>query len=362
MALSVTDALRALVGVPDPLLEYGDHVLVAVSGGPDSLALLHALDSLRIDIGLLGLSAAHFHHGLREQEADDDAAFVADFCAARGIACIAARADVAREAAQAHVSIQQAARAARYGFLARAAQECGANKVATAHTQDDQAETVLMNVLRGTGTDGLRGIPARRGQYVRPLLGTSRADTEAYCAAHALLPRRDSSNSDPSHYTRNRVRHALLPLLEQDYHPGTREALLRLSQIAAAESDFLHAHAETALREVLLSESNSPHDLSQSNSPHCLTLSRARLQALHPALLPRVLRAALGRVRGTTEQVTFHHCAQIAEALQAAPDAAAWGMTTPAPCCRIVVRAQTVTLTQCAPPSRHAGKKKRNHE
>lgn len=329
------DALRALLRVPDPLLEYGDHVLVAVSGGPDSLALLHALDSLRIDIGLLGLSAAHFHHGLRGQEADDDAAFVADYCAARSIPCFMGKADVAREAAQAHVSVQQAARAARYAFLAQAAQQCGADKVATAHTQDDQVETVLHHILRGSGLDGLRGIPARRGIYVRPLLGVIRAQVEAYCAAHALLPRRDSSNSDLSHYTRNRIRHALLPLLERDGYPGVRPALLRLSQTASADADFLHSHAEAMLRQATLAECVSPVGL---------TLSRAGLRALHPALLPHVLRAALRLVRGSTENVTHQHLAQVADALLS-PAEAAWGMTTPAPACHVTVRVQTVTLT-----------------
>ncbi len=343
VAHGLTEALRALLRVPDPLLRYGDHVLAAVSGGPDSLALLHALDSLRGEIGLLGLLAAHFNHGLRGQEADDDAAFVAGFCAARGIPCFVGKADVAQEAAQAHVSVQQAARTARYRFLARVAQECGASTVATAHTQDDQAETVLLHVLRGTGLDGLRGIPARRGLYVRPLLGVSRAQTEAYCAAHALLPRTDTSNSDTSHYTRNRVRHDLLPLLERDYHPGVRPALLRLAQTASADADFLQAHAQAVLGQATMA---------QTVSPPGLTLSRDTLRALHPALRPRVLRAALAQVRGSTENITHHHLAQIDQALLS-PAETAWGMTTPTPLCHVTVRANTLTLAM--PGSAAAG-------
>lgn len=334
VSTDLIEALRVLLRVPNPLLEQGDHVLAAVSGGPDSLALLHALGSLRIDIGLLGLSAAHFNHGLRGQEADDDAAFVAGFCAARGIPCFVGKADIAQEAAQAHVSVQQAARAARYAFLARTAQECGASTVATAHTQDDQAETVLLHVLRGTGLDGLRGIPARRGIYVRPLLGVSRAQVEAYCAAHALLPRTDTSNSDTSHYARNRVRHDLLPLLERDYHPGVRSALLRLAQTASADADFLHAHAQAMLGQATMA---------QSVSPAGLTLSRDSLRALHPALLPRVLRAALAQVRGSTENITHHHLAQVSQALLS-PAETAWGMTTPAPLCHVIVRTDTLIL------------------
>ncbi len=333
--MDLLDSLREALRTPDFVLQSGDHILAAVSGGPDSLSLLHALHALRSELGLRGLGAAHFHHGLRGQEADDDAAFVAQFCAARGIPCFTEKADIAALAAQRHVSLQQAARDARYAFLARAAQHCGADKVATAHTQDDQVETVLLHILRGTGLDGLRGIPARRGIYVRPMLGITRAQVEEYCAAHALSPRRDSSNSDLSHYTRNRVRHELLPLLEAQYHAGARGSLLRLSQIAGADADFLHLHAQATLREVTLDQKVSPPGLS---------LSRAGLRALHPALLRHVLRAALAFVRGTTEGVTSRHLAQIADALLSSAQTS-WGMTTPAPICRIHARADVVTVT-----------------
>lgn len=342
--MDLPEAMRREMRVTDPLLSPGDHVLAAVSGGPDSLALLHALHSLRIDFGLGSLSAAHFNHGLRGQEADDDAAFVAGFCAARGIACFVEKADIAFEAAQAHTSVQQAARTARYAFFARAAQQCGANKVAMGHTQDDQIETVLLHILRGTGLDGLRGIPPRRGIYVRPLLSVTRAQVEDYCAAYALAPRRDSSNQDSSHYTRNRIRRELLPLLVRDYHPGTRSSLLRLSQIASADADFLQSHAQTVLGEVMLAE---------NSSTACLTLSRTKLRALHPALLRHVLRAALTQVRGTTESITHQHWEQICNAVLV-QEQTAWGLTTPTPFCHVGVHADRVMVTRQedhAPPA-----------
>ncbi len=334
--MDLPDVLRREMHAPNPLLEAGDHVLVAVSGGPDSLALLHALHHLRAEIGLRELSAAHFNHGLRGREADGDAAFVAGFCAAHGIACYLEKADIAAEAARAHVSVQEAARTARYAFFARAAQQCGAGKVATGHTQDDQVETVLLHILRGTGLDGLRGIPARRGSYVRPLLGVTRAQVEAYCAVHALVPRRDSSNSDSSHYTRNRIRHELLPLLEQDYSPGTRNSLLRLSQIAGADADFLQTHARAVLEQVTLADSSSPARL---------TLSRAGLRALHPALLRHVLRAAVDEARGTTAGITHRHWEQMCAALLS-PRQTGWEVTTPTPHWRIAVQGDVVTLVR----------------
>lgn len=333
--MTLLDTLKQGLCGSNPLLAHGDHVLVAVSGGTDSIALLHALHTLRGEIGLRGLSAAHFHHGLRGQEADDDAAFVAQFCGARSIPCFTEYADIAGQAARAHVSTQQAARTARYAFLAQTARAYGANKAATAHTQDDQIETVLLNILRGTGLNGLRGIPPRRGLYVRPLLGVTRAQTEAHCAAHSLAPRQDSSNADSSHYTRNRIRRELLPLLEEQYHSGARGSLLRLAHIAGEDADFLRAHAEAMLREATLA---------QTPSPAHLALSRERLRALHPALLPHVLRAALAQVRGSAEGVTSRHVTLAAEALRL-PGTAHWGMTTPPPRCQIAVRDESVVFT-----------------
>ena len=207
--MPLLDTLRRTIS-EHALLAPGDRVLVAVSGGPDSLALLHALHGLCEELGLADLQAAHLDHGLRGEESASEALFVAAFCRERSIPCTLERVDVSALRNEMRVGTQEAARAARYGFLEATAVAVGANNVATGHTQDDQAETVLLNILRGTGLDGLRGIPLKRGIYTRPLLHTSRAAVEAYCAEHGLAPRRDSSNLDPSHYTRNKIRLELI--------------------------------------------------------------------------------------------------------------------------------------------------------
>ena len=315
----------------------GSTVLVAVSGGPDSLALLHALWAEGKAHGLAGVAAAHLDHKFRGAESAAEAAWVAAWCAERGIACEVSTADVAARAKAGKVSKQEAARAVRYAFLEEAAARVGADWIATGHTRDDQSETVLLNNLRWTGTDGLAGIPAQSGRVVRPLLDVSRAEVEAYCAAHGLTPRRDPSNFDSKVYTRNRVRLQLLPQLAREYNPAVADALVRLSQIAGRDSDYLEQQAAAALALVTM-----------SRAAGAVVLNRAGLAGLHPAMQRRVLRLALAERRGTDAGVTFEHIEAVCRAIE---DAAGppFGMTLPAPACRLTVRGQTVTVARLLP-------------
>lgn len=316
-----------------PLFAPGDRVLVAVSGGPDSLCLMHILWTERERRGLGEVEAAHLDHGLRGDESAGESAWVAAWCQERGIPCHVGRADVASLARERKRSKQEAARAARYAFLEETAAHRGANKIATGHTQDDQVETVLMNVLRGTGLDGLRGIPARRGPFVRPLLDVSRTEIEAYCTANGLEPRRDPSNLSSDAYTRNRVRLELLPQLARDYNPVVAGALLRLSNIARRDLDYLQTQADTALAEV-----------TQERSAFRLVLDRPALTGLHPALLRHVLRSALSSLRGTGEGLTYSHIEQVCQAV-AAPAPHAFGLNLPCPFCTVHIAGATLTLT-----------------
>lgn len=307
--------------------------MVAVSGGPDSLSLLHILWSEREARGLAAVEAAHLDHGLRGEESAAEAAWVSAWCEERGIPCYVGQADVAALAAESKVSKQEAARAARYAFLEETAAQVGATKIATGHTRDDQAETVLMNILRGTGLDGLRGIPERRELFVRPLLDVSRAEIEDYSAAHRLEPRRDPSNLSSDAYTRNRVRLDLLPRLAREYNPAVADALLRLSEIAGRDLDYLQTQAEMALAEV-----TREHDVFR------LVLDTAGLARLHPALLRHVLRRAIVRLRGTGESITYEYVEWICRAV-AAPAPRAFTLNLPRPLCTVRLTDEMLTLT-----------------
>ena len=190
-------------------VKAGETVGVAVSGGVDSMALLNALCNLRAQLNII-IVAFHMEHGIRGQASEDDMRFVMRECEKRVVECVVRRADVPGIAAAKKLSVETAARHARYAFL----DEQASDWIATAHQRDDVAETVLMNLARGSGLAGLCGIPEKRGRYIRPLLDISRTEIEAYAAEKGVAFVRDASN-DETDYTRNYIRNEIMPLLER---------------------------------------------------------------------------------------------------------------------------------------------------
>lgn len=216
-------------------------VLVAFSGGPDSTALAATLYRLR---SLLGIELVLFHlnHGLRGEESDRDEAFCTQWARERNLPIIVERRDVASFRVSSGLSLEEAARTVRYRLFQECATRCGASSVALGHTLDDQAETVLMNVIRGTGLSGLCGMRAKDGLYVRPLLGVWRFEVQEFLKEEGIPFVEDSSNFDPN-FLRNRIRHRVLPLL-RDINPRVSEALVRLSRNA---QEFLESEGDVTL-------------------------------------------------------------------------------------------------------------------
>jgi tRNA(Ile)-lysidine synthase len=229
------------------LVQAGERIAVAVSGGADSVALLRLLLELREELGIV-LSVAHFHHQIRGLEADADRQFVAELAGRFSLEFHSGSADVPAYARDHKLSLESAARELRHGWFTELVHDRRADKIATAHTLDDQAETVLMRILRGTGVRGLAGIaPEQKEKHlVRPLLAVSRSEIEAYLNSVQQLWRTDSSNHDLSH-TRNRVRHLLLPLLEKDFNPSIRQTLAELAQVAHLEEEYWRRELESLL-------------------------------------------------------------------------------------------------------------------
>ena len=277
----------------------GARVVVAASGGPDSLALLHALHALKRPLRL-DIRAAHFDHGLR-RESRADADFVRDFAESIGVPAIAGGADVDAFRRARRLSLEDAARRLRYEFLAKAASETGADAVALGHTADDQAETVLMRILRGTGLDGLGAMSpmsaatwaGRRVNLFRPLLGVSKAETLAYCADNGLNPRVDESNLS-TEMTRNRARLELLPILET-YNPAAKSALNRLAKSARLDMSFIRRHAELAAERVMTRRADG------------VSLDRAAFAELHPAIQRHTLRIAAQTAAGDRADLSEAH-------------------------------------------------------
>lgn len=267
-------------------------VLVAVSGGADSVALLRALAALRV-AGPGRLVVAHFNHQLRP-EAGDDERFVVELAKELGIECQVGRADVARHAAEEGNGVEAAARNARYAFLQAAAERLGARYVATAHTADDQAETILHRALRGTGLAGLAGMPRSRSlgpavTLIRPMLGLFRSDVAGYLQEIRQPFREDETNSD-LRFTRNRLRHDLLPQLAEEYNPQAREALLRLGRLAGEAQNVIAGLANDLLVRCLVEA-----------RPDSIRLDRRPLLDQAPYLVREVLLAAW-RSQGWPEQ------------------------------------------------------------
>ena len=222
------------------LLRPGDRVGVAVSGGADSVALLRVLLELRSELGIV-LAVAHFNHGLRGEQAAADEAFVAELAKQHGLECFIGHGDVRTHASTNKLTVEAAGRDLRYRWFAETARQHRLDRIATAHTLDDQAETVLLKFLRGAGTRGLAGIypivNREAFRIVRPLLCVSRAEVEEYLSSLAQAWREDESNLD-RRFLRNRIRHELLPLLERDFNPNARQVLAELAVIAQAEQQY----------------------------------------------------------------------------------------------------------------------------
>lgn len=231
------------------------HLLVGVSGGADSVALLCGLHELRGEFELR-LTAAHFNHQLRGDDSHADAQWTARLADRLGVPLVSAAADVRRLAGDSAQGIEEAARRLRYEFLAEAARRHDCACLALAHTADDQAETILHHILRGTGLAGLSGMPRRRPlqdsvMLIRPLLDVPRQCVRAYLEAISQDFRRDASNEDPA-FTRNRLRNALLPLIRREFNPQVDAALLRLGSQAAEVQQLLDELADRLLRAAVL--------------------------------------------------------------------------------------------------------------
>ena len=367
------------------LIKRGDYVLLGLSGGPDSLCLLHVLSELRWKLGF-ELSAIHINHGIRGKEADEDAKWVVQHCKDNGISCTMVQANVPLYAEKLHLTEEEAGRKVRreiFGFMAYGilAENLPAGhpaaplrnaikgpggikarpasvKIALAHNADDQAETVLMRILRGTGTRGLAGIRYQspmddaldrlvaallRGRkadgntdktisdadfekrieeiktldisMIRPLLDVCREDIEAFCTENQLQPRMDHTNSETD-YTRNKIRLELLPMLAENYNPNIKQTLVRLAANSAEDEDALSAISQTALlqAEKILAPSFAQAETDTKKSKatsggallESISLDAASLRAMQPAVFKRVIVSEFEKL-GLTEGISAVH-------------------------------------------------------
>ncbi len=297
------DLLQAVLCYIDrhEMIRNGDRIVIGVSGGPDSVSLLDLMVRLRESLGIR-LCVAHLNHQLRGQASDMDERFVRDLAASTGLPFYSERATLPQGE-----SPEAAAREARLAFLERVTRTAGASRIALAHTRGDQAETVLMRLLRGAGPTGLGAIrPIRDGIWIRPLLAVSRQQIQAYVDHRSLQVRCDDSNAD-TRFLRNRIRHRLLPKLASEYNPAVEAALARSAEIIQGEDQLLDQQAESAYRMALRYEGKRK-----------IILDENAVFRYHIALRRRIFRTAFFRLRGRARDLDEQSVSRM-ESLSQAP-------------------------------------------
>lgn len=236
------------------MLEDGDKVVIGVSGGPDSMTLLNILNDLKEKLNI-NLYVAHINHMIRE-EADEETEYVKEFCAKINVEFFFKKVKVEEIAKEQKIGTEEAGRNIRYEFFEEVAKKVGANRIATAHNSNDNAETVLMNIIRGTSVSGLKGIEkVRDGRLIRPIIECSRDEIEEYCKEKRLNPKYDKSNSK-NIYTRNKIRNMLIPFIKQEFNSNIIEGINRLSQIATEEEQFINTIVEKEYKRLLINANN----------------------------------------------------------------------------------------------------------
>lgn len=291
------------------LLPPGEKVVVAVSGGPDSVCLLHLLRELKGTLSL-DLHVAHLNHQLRGADSDADAEYVCHLAASLGLPATVSSRDVKAYQVSKRLGLEEAAREVRYAFLAEVAEAVGARRVAVGHTGDDQVETIILHIVRGSGISGLVGMlpetpwpneQRERIRLVRPLLQFSRQDTVNYCAEHNLAPREDASNLSSS-ALRNRIRSELLPLL-LSLNPGFRDNLLRLSRLAADDLSIIDGQVEGVWNDVAKEDADN------------VVLDRRAIVGLPVPVQRAVLRKALEHRLGSLRDIEAVHIEEMRDML-----------------------------------------------
>lgn len=286
------------------MIQQGDKILVGVSGGADSVCLFHILYLLAQELGFT-IAAAHLNHGLREA-ADEDEEFVKQLCYRYSTKVYTKREQVSLLADETGKTIEEAGRIARYHFFREISEREGYTYTATAHNRNDNAETVLLNLLRGSGIDGLCGIPyVREDGIIRPLLSVDREDIEAYCEENGLIFRTDESNTDSS-YTRNRVRNELIPFLKEKFNPNIVDGLIGLSENVSEDAVFLNSYAERLFERLCSPMPNRPP----------LMLHIESLKMIQRSVQVRLVRLAVRKVNAQNNELSRKHIDSVLNLLQ----------------------------------------------
>jgi len=290
------------------LIENGNNIVIGVSGGPDSMALLNIFINLKkykkINCEII---VAHINHGIRD-EAEEETKYVENFCRENNIVSFIKREKIEELAKNQKIGTEEAGRKLRYSFFEEVAKKVNASKIATAHNANDNAETVLMNLIRGTGTSGLKGIEAKReNKYIRPLIECTRKEIEEYCEENRLNPKQDKSNSE-NIYTRNKVRNVLIPLIENEFNPNIINSLNRMSQIIKEENEYLNKQVQRVYKEIVIDEYLGNKLLGNEN---VILLDLKKFNNQDIVIKNRLVLYTINKLLGTSQNIEMIHISDI---------------------------------------------------
>ena len=284
------------------LINDGDRIVLGVSGGPDSIAMLNILNDIRNDKNLhmnFDIIVAHVNHMIRE-EAIDDQRFVENFCKKIGVSFYAKSIDVQKIANNKKIGTEEAGRNARYEFFDEILEKENANKIAIAHNKNDKIETIIMNMLRGSGIAGLKGIePIKNNKYIRPLIECERFEIEEYCAKNGIEPRIDRTNFE-NVYTRNKVRNIVIPFIKQEFNPNIIQTMDRLSDLVKEEDEYLEKLVETKYNDYVEQEDKGQ-----------IIMNLKDFNKEEKVIKSRLLLYTISRLLGTTKGIEKIHIEDI---------------------------------------------------
>lgn len=282
------------------LIDTNDKIVIGVSGGPDSICLLHILNELKTELNI-EIFVAHINHMIRK-EAEEETIYVENFCKHLGIQCFTKRIDIISKSKQEKIGVEECGRLVRYSFFEEVLNKVNANKIATAHNANDNAETVLMNIFRGTGTSGLKGIePIRNNKFIRPIIECERTEIEKYCEENNLQPKIDKSNFE-NVYTRNKIRNIFIPQIKEEFNSNIIMSLNRLSKIASEENEFLQKYCKSILENELIIENNLGKEENKE-----LVLDLKKFNSLDNIIKNRIILLSIEKVLGNVQGIEKIH-------------------------------------------------------
>ena len=283
------------------LIENGDKLVLGVSGGPDSICMLDVLDKIRKDEKYnlsFEIVVAHINHMIRE-EASLDEKYVYDYCNKKNIEFYSKSIDVQKLANNNKIGTEEAGRIARYEFLNEILQKTNSDKIAIAHNKNDNAETIIMHLLRGSGIKGLKGIDPKREKIIRPLINCERIDIETYCKENNLEPRIDKNNFE-NIYTRNKIRNIVIPYIEREYNPNIIQAINNLSKMVKDEDNYIEKKVKESYNKLLIEENDKE-----------ITIDLKDFNKQENVIKSRLLLYIITRLFGDTNQISNIHIIDI---------------------------------------------------